>query len=229
MGDFEGDVSAAGVFLAAVAGLLVALFALTPPTPDQLAASDPLVQLAAATTGLWSIPVISLLPALVWWRLCPVRRPALTRAGWRIAAALGLVAIFLPALRLVSGPSLPSFVPPEESARPGLALGLGAALIEEGLFRLGLLAGLYVLTRRFFRSDVTAAAAAIAVTALVLAAAHEIGPGAGAFEWQYCATRVLVLGGAMGVLFFRPGPSFLVALHSAAHVGIALLFPGVRA
>ena len=50
-----------------------------------------------------------------------------------------------------------------------------------------------------------------------------------AFEARFFATRFVVPGRMMSLLFFRPGPAFVVTLHSSAHVGIALLFLGVAA
>jgi hypothetical protein len=226
MDQFEEQVGASGLLLAGFAGVVAVLLATAPPTAEQLASSDPLVQLAASLLGLWSIPVASLVAAAVWWHVRPPNRAALRKAGTRIALAFGAVAVGLPLLRPGVGPALPSFIPPEESARPGVALGLCAALIEEGVFRLGLLAVLYVSWVRRARSRSGPGLASVVVTALVLALVHEVGPGAVTFHAQYFVSRFVVLGCLMGALFLWPGPAFLVAGHCAAHVAIPLLFPG---
>jgi hypothetical protein len=121
---------------------------------------------------------------------------------------------------------LPAFIPPEESALPGMAMGLCAALLEESVFRLGLLAPIYVVLVGRGRRRVPAAATAVLVTALVLALLHEVGPGATEIPGQYLASRFLILGCLMGALFLSPGPVFLVAGHCAAHLAIPLLFSG---
>lgn len=226
MGQFEEQVSASGALLAVFAGVVAVLFATAPPTAEQLSSSDPLVQFATSVLGLWGIPVVSLVAAAVWWRVRPPSRTALRKAGARIALAFGAVAVGLPVLRLAVGPAFPSFIPPEESARPGMALGLCAALIEEGVFRLGLLAVLYAVWVRRAQSLWGPGLASVVITALVLALVHEVGPGAVTFNAQYFVTRFVVLGCVMGALFLWPGPAFLVAGHCAAHVAIPLLFPG---
>jgi hypothetical protein len=222
----EEQISAAGGLLAVFAGAVAVLFVAASPTASQLASSDPLVQLATSYVGLWGILVASLVPAVVWWYVRPPSRTALIRAGSRAALAFGAVAVGLSFLRLMVGPAFPSFIPPEESARPGMALGLCAALIEEGVFRLGLLAVLYVLWVRRGWSRLGAGLASVVITALALALVHEVGPGAVTFHAQYLVSRFVILGCAMGALFLWPGPAFLVAGHCAAHVGIPLLFPG---
>lgn len=128
----------------------------------------------------------------------------------------------MPLLRLLVGPALPDFVPPEESARAGMALGVAAGVLEEAVFRIALLAPLVLWLRR--RATPRAAAAiAVGVSALAFALSHELGPGAGPFDPRFFAVRFLLPGCAMGALFlFRP--AFLVSLHASAHVAIALLF-----
>src|SRR4029453_14323036 len=116
-------------------------------------------------------------------------------------------------------------VPPEESSAPGMALGVGAGMLEEAGFRLGLPAVGFRFARRHC-SPVRAEALAVLVTSLAFALSHELGPGSPGFDPRIFATRFIVPGCLMSGLFFRPGPSFLLTLHCSLHVGIALLFPG---
>lgn len=136
-----------------------------------------------------------------------------------------LACVGLPLLLVVAGPALPSFVPPEESALPGSALGLGAGVLEEAVFRLGVLAAVLLVLRRAMAAR-AAATVAVVLTALAFAASHELGPGAGAFDPYFFATRFIIPGCVMSTLFLKPGPAFLVTLHSTSQ-GIALLFSGV--
>ena len=225
MASFREDVSAAALLFLPFVGLFLALWAVAPPSDAQLLVSDPLVQWVHAYAGLWAIPVLSALPALAWVASLPPPRAALSRAVRPALSGLAVAALGLPLLRIFVGPALPAFVPSEESALPGIALGVGAGVLEEAVFRLGILAVAYLAARRLC-PPAWAAVSAVALTSLAFALSHELGPGAAAFDARFFATRFLVPGCVMSLLFFRPGPSFLVTLHCAAHVGIALLFSG---
>lgn len=223
MAQFEERVSAAAVLFLPFVVFFLALWWIAPPTSAHILASDPLVQLVNSYAGIWAIPLVAALPALAWTVVLPPSRAALGRAVPGVLGGLAVAAVGLPLLRLLAGPTLPGFVPPEESAFAGITLGVGAGIMEEAVFRLGLLsvvflAGCRVLGRR------RAGAVAVVLTAFAFALSHELGPGAGTFDARYFAMRFMAPGCVMSVLFFRPGPSFVVTLHSAAHVGIALLF-----
>ena len=224
--NFEEDVGAAALLFLPFVLLFLALWAVAPPSSSQLVASDPLVQLVYAAAGLWAIPLLSVLPALAWMVLSWPSRPALLRAARLALGGAALVGVGLPLLRLVVGPALPAFVPPEESALAGITLGVGAGMFEEAVFRLGILPAAFLLVRRAW-PPIWAVAFAVVVTSLAFALSHELGPGAGQFDPRFFATRFVMPGCVMSLLFFWLGPSFLITLHCAAHVGIALLFTGV--
>ena len=219
-------IAAASVAFLPFVALFLALAALVPPSDAERSAADPLVQLALPHLDFAGLAVISAAPALAWTLFVRPSTEALRGAGRQALAALAVVGLGLPLLRMLVGPSLPAFVPPEESAAPGLTLGVAAGVLEESVFRLGILALVFVATLRSVRAPGVAAGVAIFVTALTFALSHELGPGAGDFSARFFATRFAIPGVVMSVLFFRPGPSFLVTLHCAAHVGIALLFTG---
>jgi len=215
--------SAAALVIQPFTILYGVLLAWTPPTAQQLHASDPLVQLFAALAGLWSIPVAATAVLLVWWLIRPPSRAALARAGWLGAAAVLVVVLVMPAGRVLVGPTLPAFIPPEESAKPGMLLGLAAGLIEEVIFRLVVLpVGLSVGAR--FTSRRGAAWGAVLGTALLFALSHEVGPGAAAFSPVYFLDRFLFPGVLMSAAFFWPGAPFICTLHCAVHVLLPLLF-----
>jgi hypothetical protein len=225
LNQFEAEVGAAALFFLPFVALFGILCAASPPTPSQLLAADPLIRLVTAHAGLWAVAALSAVPAIAWLLFAAPSRASL-RAGSRgCAAAIVAAAVGLPLLRWVVGPALPSFVPPEESSAPGMALGVGAGMLEEAVFRLGLLAVGFLFARRHC-SPVRAEALAVLVTSLAFALSHELGPGSPGFDPRIFATRFIVPGCLMSSLFFRPGPSFLVTLHCSLHVGIALLFPG---
>ncbi len=215
------DVSAAGVVLTPFVALYVLLLVTRPPTSVQLAAADPLIQLPFVALGHAGIPLLSLGVIAAWcWAVRP-SAAALRRAVSLALLALLFVAVAVPLARLVLGPTLPAFVPPEESARPGM-LGLGAGILEETLFRLVLFPALLwgasrALPRHF------AAATAMVLTGFSFAFLHEVGPGARPFELPYFLDRA-VFAGLTSALALWPGFSFVVAAHCGAHVLLPLLF-----
>ena len=219
----DAKVSAAALVLLMFLSLWLALSWLVPATPAELRASDPLVQLIDALTGLWIVPIATLC-ICGWWLLrAPPRRTdileALSHTAWAVALVAPLALIALSTGRH----PLPPFVPQEESARAGLLLGVSAAIIEEAIFRLALLP----LCCAFLKRQLSATGAwigAIALTSLAFALSHEMGPGAGSVSIAHVAVRFLVPGCLMGALFVRPGPAFPVALHCAMHVIIPFLF-----
>lgn len=212
--------SAAAVLSVPIALLSGGLLAAASPTAAQRAAADPLLQFAPLLTNPVALPSLAVAMAAAWCALYGLRRDPLRRALRQAAAAAALVLVALPLLRLVVGPHLPLFIPPEEGARPGLPLGLAAGLGEELLFRLLLLP---LLLAALGTRTAGKIAAAFAV-GLTFAASHELGPGAGTFVAAHFASRFLVPGVGMSLLFLYVGPSFLLALHCGAHLLLPLLF-----
>ena len=216
--------SAAALVLQPFVLLYLVLLLGSPITTAERATADPLVQLVLHWAGPLAIPACAVAVAGVWWR---IRRPTAAdlRAALRLAAiALPLAALGLGLARYVLGPTLPAFIPPEESARPGMVLGLGAGVIEEVVFRLVLLPALFTIAQSA-TSTRSAALAAVVTTGFAFALMHEVGPGAGTFTPAYFLDRVLFPGILMSVLAFWPGAAFVVALHCSAHVILPLLFP----
>jgi hypothetical protein len=147
-----------------------------------------------------------------------MRSIRLTGAGAAVALAVAL------ALRALVGAHLPAFVPPEESAAPGLSAGLAAGLIEEVLIRLAVLPVALALARRVL-DPLAAGAVAVLIAAAVFVLLHQVGPGAAPFMPVYAATRFLFPGALMSVAALYPGPAFVCTAHCAAHLLIPLLFP----
>lgn len=109
-----------------------------------------------------------------------------------------------------------SIIPPEESAEPGILLGLGAGISEEVIFRLMIVPVAYTLALQVTKPQM-AMVVAILVTGVLFALGDEIGPGAGQFQWEHFVTRFVSAGSLMSVLFFWPGPAFVISMHSRAH------------
>jgi hypothetical protein len=227
------DISAAALVVQPFAVLVAVLLVVAPPNVLELRASDPIIQslaqIGARTLRLRSdlllVPILSVVTSIAWLVVARPSRACLRRAVELAGSAVLLALVAIPLLRLAVGPSLPTFIPPEESARPGVALGLAAGLVEELAFRLTLLPALLLLLAR--RQSLTSAAViavAIAVTSIGFAAAHEIGPGAGEFSLAFFLDRLVLPGALMSVAFFWPGPAFIVTLHCMAHVLLPLLF-----
>jgi membrane protease YdiL (CAAX protease family) len=158
-----------------------------------------------------------------WWLGVRPGRAALRRGLRHGGLALFAVAVGLPLARILVGPSLPSFIPPEESARPGLAGGLAAGVFEEAVFRLvvlpAVLMGLSSLrstNRRFLVASL--------LVGLAFAVSHEAGPGADRFDPVYFVDRLVLPGLLMSLGCRWPGFTFVVTGHCAAHVALPFLF-----
>jgi hypothetical protein len=218
---WQAEAGATATVLVASVALLLAAAAIAPPSAAQQAAADPVLALfanpIATTVGC------ALLVAALWWWREPPDSAALGQAWRRAALGATLAMATLSVVRVLGDGSLPSFLPDEESARPGLALGLAAGILEESTFRFALLAPAIAALRRREASG-RAVAGAVAATALAFAAAHEIGPGAGPFDAGHFLARLLIAGGAMSWVFVAIGPGFLLGLHVGAHVVLALAF-----
>lgn len=216
------DVGAAAALAAPFALGLIALLVAMPPTAAQAGAADPLIQLLRGPIAVVPIAVL----VLGAWIAAPQTRPdraALRRAlGWAAAgaAAAGLVALGIFA---AVGHTLPSFIPPEESARAGLTNGEAAGLVEEVVFRFAVVPLTYALARREANVHSAIAMAAL-VGGLTFALSHELGPAGGAFEIQYVATRFVFPGVVMSLVFLRLHPAFIVTAHLTAHFVIPALF-----
>lgn len=210
------QVAAAALVLQSFVGLSAVLVLLDPPTSQELAAADPLVRALVVASGPWALPLVGAVAGLGWWTVVWPDAGA-RRQGWRLATtALVVTSTVLIVVRVAGGPVLPAFVPPEEGARPGAVLGLGAGIVEEAVFRLGLLG---VLLVRGVRPKL-----AVLVTSLAFALAHELVPGAPAFLAPHFLARLLLPGALMSSLCLWPGFAFVVALHCGAHVVLPLLF-----
>lgn len=214
--------------LAPFTAIWLVLLLAAPASPAQRAAGDPLVLLVAVGNS----PVICGLATLffmVFWTRQVARldgesssAPPHSRAvPWLWAGAGVLVACAVAgALRLVVGSELPTFIPPEESSRPGLLLGMSAALIEETLFRMAIVPlVLALLGPRRIAGPVVA----IAASALLFPLSHELPPD-GVVHWGQVATRALFPGVVMtaAAIFIRP--AFVLSAHCTAHLAIPFLF-----
>jgi len=126
-------------------------------------------------------------------------------------------------LRVAVGRELPSFIPTEESAGPGIANGLAAGLLEEVVFRLTLLPVIVTIALRRCSPSV-ALAIAVVVTGALFSLSHELGPAGGVFDPKFMVTRFVIPGVAMSVVAVRVHVGLLVALHCSAHLAIPFLF-----
>lgn len=215
------DVAAATIIAQVFVVYLAVLQVVAPAQASHWAHADPILLILSPEVTLALVPALSVLLALTWWRWAKPDKATLRRALWHAAAGLaaGLVAIGL--LRLVTGPVLPTFIPAEESAKPGFLLSMTAGYGEEVILRMALLpALLFGLARRLSRPAIITIA--VVATGLAFALLHE--PGQEAFNAQYFITRVLVPGCAMSLAFIYISPAFLIVAHASAHLLIPALF-----
>jgi hypothetical protein len=209
------DAAAGALVLQPFALLLVVLAFVAPPGGAQRIAADPVVWLPPGWMGALGAPLVAAAVGVGWWIVAG--QPRLTRRDRRrVAGALAIVVVGLPLARLLLGPTLPGFIPPEEGARPGMFLGLSAGVLEEALVRLLALPMLL----RTFRTQ----AAAVVASGIAFAMLHELGPGARAVDATHFFVRAVVPGAGMSALAVTAGYPFVVALHCGAHVLLPLLF-----
>ena len=203
----RADFAAAAVVAQPFTIYLVVMRFARPPTPDEWSHADPILRFLP----LWLIPAMGVIAAIVWIRLA---RPTLGRA-LRLALFGILVGVAIcGVLRAIYGHQLPRFVPPEESAAPGLLLNMSAGYTEEIIFRIALLPALLIGLRRVPLGMLLA----VALTGLAFALSHDVHLDA------HFATRFLIPGCAFSLAALLISPSFLVTAHCTAHILIPLLF-----
>ncbi len=215
------DVAGAAIALQAFTLYLLALLALAPATEAEWSRADPILAILPRAPTLALVPLLGIAAAAFWVRRATPPRAVLLRSLGLVGAG-ALVAITIAcAERAFVGPHLPSFVPPEESAGPGLLLSETAGYAEEVIFRLGVLALVFpALTRRL--PNVPAALAAALVTGVAFALLHAA--GSSEWSWPFFATRVIFPGMVMSLASLALRPSFVIGAHCAAHVVIPFLF-----
>jgi membrane protease YdiL (CAAX protease family) len=191
------------------------------PTSAQVRCSDALVQLVTNVSGLWIVPVLALAMSLAHLVGRAPRRSDVRAAAFAMVIGAGIAAGGLVLTTAVGPRPVPWFVPPEESACPGLFLGYTAALLEESIFRMGVLPVAFGLLATRLAPG-RAAAIAIVVTGLAFALSHE--PGSAPFSAAHATTRFLFPGCFMSALWLRPGPPYPVALHCALHMVIPSMY-----
>lgn len=221
--DWYGQVAAAATLVQPFALLTTLLLLIAPPDAAAFAAADPLVRSIGLTVGLFAIPALALaaLPIWLWlaWPSASALQRSLHLAVAGVAIAIGAAAL----LRVAFGAQLPGFIPPEESAAPGLSAGLAAGLIEEVVIRLAVLPAAWGMARRLAPPGL-ASAIAVLVAATVFTVLHQIGPGAAPFVPAYALTRFLFPGAVMSIAALRPGPALVCVGHCAAHLAIPFFF-----
>ncbi|HEY5944487.1 MAG TPA: CPBP family intramembrane glutamic endopeptidase [Kofleriaceae bacterium] len=211
----------ASVLALAFAALLAALAVWVPASEAQRRAADPLVQLLDGRGGPWLIVAATVVVAIAWKRYGSVRR---SDVGWALVGVAAAM-VFAFAIRAIVGNRLPAFIPSEESARPGITLGLAAGLVEEVVFRLALLPCILLVAARSIDRRM-AAGLAVLVTAALFSLSHELGPGGGVFDPRFMLTRFAIPGLAMSIVALRVNLTFVVFAHCTAHLLIPSLFPG---
>ncbi len=199
------------------------LLLVTTPTEAHWFYADPILKIFPKAVTLWGIPVLSILLFFLWKSLKPIQPQAISSSLKFAFSGAATDIVVLLAIRLVVGEHLPTFVPPEESFKPGYLLGMSAGLAEELIIRLGLTPLIFVVLRKRLQFH-WSALITIVITALSFALWHEVGSGAEAFVFQHFVTRFMIPGVIMGLAVFYISPVFLVALHCTAHIMIPLLF-----
>jgi hypothetical protein len=138
------------------------------------------VRTIGLTVGLFAIPLAAVVALAIWGVVARPSPPALMRSIRLAAAGVGIAVGVALLLRAIVGSDLPSFIPPEESAAPGLSAGLAAGLIEEVLIRLAVLPVALALARQV-AAPLAARVIAVVVAATAFTALHHVGPGAAPF------------------------------------------------
>lgn len=214
------DVAAAALVAQPFALYLVVLSVAAPATASNWERADPIISLFPRALAVGWVPVLSVALAAAWWRIARPSRETLIRAAKEGCLGAVLACIAVGALRLAAGPSMPAFIPAEESAGPGYLLSMAAGYSEELVCRLALLPALYLALRQRTKPAV-AAVLSILLTSLAFSLWHAAGEATPSSV--YFATRFIVPGVAMSVAFFV-SPSMIVVGHATAHLLIPALF-----
>jgi Type II CAAX prenyl endopeptidase Rce1-like len=212
------DIAAAAVVGVPFAFYTLFMLAVQPPTAAAWTAADPILHLGPAPFFAWLLPLSGLAAALAWW--CAARPSVAVLWSALLEGVFGALAaaVLVLALGLAHGPTLPSFVPPEESAAPGFGLSMAAGYGEEVVCRLALGPLLFFWLRQRTR---WAGAVSVVATAFFFAIWHAAGEDA--FSATYFTTRFILPGCIMGGVWLA-SPSMIVAGHSAAHLLVPWLF-----
>jgi hypothetical protein len=218
---FLNDVAVAAWIAQLFAVYVIVLVLSGGPSEAQWLQADPILRILPRGATLWGVPLLSVTVFLAWRAARPLRPRHVLASVGHVASGAMLAVAGLLALRLVAGPSMPDFVPPEESVKPGFLLGISAGFAEELLFRLALAPLLFVALRRRLGFH-SAMVLAVVVTALAFALLHEA--GGDAFSERFFIVRFLVPGTVLGLAAFALSPAFVVAMHGTAHIMIPLLF-----
>ena len=216
----------ADIAVAAAAGVPFALYLMalqltTAPSAEQWQHADPILHILPRSLGLIGVPALALVLAFWWTRSARPRSADWRRGGRYALAGVVLVAVVTGAIRALAGPELPSFIPPEESARPGFLLSMTAGFGEEVLFRMIFLPLVWLALARVLK-QIPAAAFAILLTGLAFALLHWL--GSDSFSAEFFATRFLFPGCIMSLAFLYLNPTLVVAGHSTAHLAMPLVF-----
>jgi hypothetical protein len=214
----RSEFAAAALVLLVFAGFWSWLYVSEPPIAAEVARADPLLQWVAtwfrtqAWGGLWLIPIISALVAILWLAFVRPEPLAIKRAG--VGALIGLLPGLIGVILGHTGGGqwrLPDFAPAGLSPCAGPFLGLGASLLDESWFRLAALPIVYWIARRFLTSWKAVWFSAI-LTGILLAGIRQWGPGAMPWTEVFFLFRFLLQGLLISLLAFRPGPSFAISL-----------------
>ena len=198
----------------------VAVMAIVAPaTEAQWALADPILGLWPRAFAIWSVPIGALVAAGWWWRHAKPDR-ATVIAGLK-DAALGVLIAFAGCafMRWQSGPMLPSFVPPEESAGPGYLLSMSAGFSEEVVCRMALLPLVYFALEG--KDKRVQSLVAVVVTGLAFSLWHMAGETE--ISVRFFVTRFVIPGCGMSIIWLF-SPSAIVSAHSTAHLLIPALF-----
>jgi membrane protease YdiL (CAAX protease family) len=215
------DVAAAAIVVQPFTAYCLVLLWVAPPTEAQWQMADPILKLAPRIPTLWSVPLAGMLVAAGWAALRRPRRSTVCRGAREALLGAAVAIVATGAMRLLSGPSLPAFVPPEESAGPGLLLSMFAGYGEEIGCRLLLMPLLYFPLR--LRTPRLGPIVAVVGTGLAFALWHAAGESA--FESTYFLTRLLFPGALMSLVWLV-SPAAIVVGHCVAHLLIPVLFVG---
>ena len=217
------DLSGAVVFVQIYTVYLSVLMFFVGASDTHWAHADPIPKILPKQATLWFIPILSFVLLLAWCSIQSPTKEIISKSLKHSAYGLATAIVLTLTVRLIVGPHLPTFIPPEESVKPGYLLGMSAGLSEELIFRLSLTPVIFVPLLKWIKVHY-AGICSILVVALLFALLHEIGSVGEPFSVHYFMTRVIVPGCIMGLAFFYISPAFIVMMHCTVHIMIPLLF-----
>lgn len=217
------EISATSVIAQGFAIYMLVTFLMLGITNTEWSWRDPVLNFFPLGTTVWCVLTLSIATMIIWLIMAKPSREVFIYCLRETILGLIVALLIVSALRIFVGATLPAFIPSEETAKPGIVLNMTAGYGEEVFFRLLILPLLFFSFIKWCRYHVAVLISVVAL-GLIFALLHQLGTLTPGIDWGYFATRTLMPGIVLSLLFFYRSPTFAVVLHSASHILIPFAF-----